>query len=78
MPFILVGNKADLAGQRQVSARDAELLARDWGCPYVETSAKTRQNVDEVYARLMRAIRDGRRAQQAPEAKKKGSGCVIL
>lgn len=62
-PFLLVGNKTDLDNRRAVSQDTALELARQWGVPYVETSAKTRQNVDQVFIELMRMIRD-RRAQQ--------------
>jgi len=48
VPFILVGNKMDLDGKRQVSVDKAQSCARQWNVPYVETSAKTRDNVDKV------------------------------
>ena len=48
IPFLLVGNKTDLAERRQVSVTDAEAKAQQWHVPYVETSAKTRTNVDKV------------------------------
>ncbi|CAG8453715.1 7276_t:CDS:2 [Acaulospora morrowiae] len=57
IPFILVGNKADLAQKRRVSTEEAIARAREWQCTYYETSAKTRQNVDEVYNDLMRKIK---------------------
>ena len=50
VPFILVGNKADLDSKRKVSADEAEVRAQQWDVPYVETSAKTRANVDKVRA----------------------------
>lgn len=64
IPFLLVGNKTDLNNRRMVSQETALELARQWGVPYVETSAKTRQNVDQVFIELMRMIRD--RRQQDP------------
>ncbi|XP_004695143.1 PREDICTED: GTPase HRas isoform X4 [Condylura cristata] len=42
VPMVLVGNKSDLAA-RTVDAPQAQELARSYGIPYVETSAKTRQ-----------------------------------
>lgn len=42
MPMVLVGNKCDLAA-RTVESRQAQDLARSYGIPYIETSAKTRQ-----------------------------------
>lgn len=57
IPFILVGNKSDLGERRQVSATQARDKAESWRVPYVETSAKTRENVDKVFYDLMREIR---------------------
>lgn len=48
IPFLLVGNKGDLEEKRKVTLADAQSRAQQWGVPYVETSAKTRENVDKV------------------------------
>jgi Ras-related protein Ral-A len=48
IPFLLVGNKCDLDDRRRVPAKLAEERATEWRVPYVETSAKTRMNVDKV------------------------------
>lgn len=48
IPFLLVGNKADLEERRQVTVEEAHQRAQQWNVPYVETSAKTRANVDKV------------------------------
>lgn len=48
IPLLLVGNKSDLEERRQVSAEEAAQKASEWGVQYVETSAKTRANVDKV------------------------------
>ncbi|XP_013790941.2 ras-related protein Ral-A-like isoform X2 [Limulus polyphemus] len=48
IPFLLVGNKADLEYKRQVPVEEAKTKAHQWNVPYVETSAKTRANVDKV------------------------------
>jgi Ras-related protein Ral-A len=48
IPFLLVGNKSDLDEKRKVSLTEANARAQQWGVPYVETSAKTRDNVDKV------------------------------
>ena len=50
VPFILVGNKMDLDAKRQVSLDTAQNCAHQWNVAYVETSAKTRGNVDKVLA----------------------------
>jgi len=58
VPLVLVGNKADLAGSdRRISLEQAQQRAESWGAPYVETSAKTRMNVDKVFYDLMRDVR---------------------
>jgi len=57
IPFILVGNKCDLNEKRKVSQSEAQSRAESWRVPYVETSAKTRENVDKVFFDLMREIR---------------------
>ena len=49
IPFLLVGNKMDLEERRQVSVDEAQARAAEWNVSYVETSAKTRGNVDKVW-----------------------------
>ena len=45
---ILFGNKSDLLNERQVYKEDAEKLANDLGCKYIEGSAKTGININEA------------------------------
>lgn len=45
---MVVGNKSDLEERRQVPVDEARGKAEEWGVQYVETSAKTRANVDKV------------------------------
>lgn len=45
----LVGNKADLAGIRRVSAEEAQRSAADGGMVFIETSAKTGLGVEQVF-----------------------------
>lgn len=74
----MVGNKVDLAHLRKVDASEGQRLAEEWNCPYIETSAKTRQNVDEVYCTLMRQIVKKKEIIQQEETKSKKSSCQIL
>ncbi|KAG2173904.1 hypothetical protein INT44_000017 [Umbelopsis vinacea] len=78
VPFILVGNKVDLEHLRKVTFNDAAALADEWNCKYIETSAKTRQNVDEVYTELMRQIRNRKAKQEKLEGKSSSGKCTIL
>ncbi|OQR80353.1 ras-related protein ralB-B isoform X1 [Tropilaelaps mercedesae] len=48
-PILLVGNKADMEYQRQVSRKEAEALASSWGIEYIECSAKIEDNVTDAY-----------------------------
>ncbi|KAJ1990265.1 hypothetical protein H4R33_001769 [Dimargaris cristalligena] len=58
VPMVLVGNKYDLATRnyRQVSIEEAQELALSWNAMYVETSAKTGENVETAYKELLRLI----------------------
>lgn len=48
IPLLLVGNKCDLQDKRKVPLAECQQRATSWNVPYVETSAKTRENVDKV------------------------------
>lgn len=83
IPFLLVGNKCDLTDKRQVTSEEAMEKAQEWGVPYVETSAKTRENVDKVFFDLMREIRSRKMDEGSKPAGKKKKGrirrkCLIL
>ncbi|KAF9360864.1 hypothetical protein BGX34_007464 [Mortierella sp. NVP85] len=78
IPFILVGNKADLTQHRKVDFNDAHARAEEWGCPYFETSAKTRANVEEVYTALMRKIQERKDTAKDRERRNRRGRCMIL
>jgi len=61
---LLVGNKADLVDQREVSEEVAAQYADSLGIPFVETSSKTAANVDTAFLMLTRALVAAR--QQEP------------
>ncbi len=50
--LILVGNKCDLELSREVSREEAEQLAQELGLTYMETSAKTGENVNDAFRML--------------------------
>ncbi|MCJ1316132.1 Ras GTPase [Xylographa vitiligo] len=56
-PIIIVGNKCDLDGDREVSTQEGEAMARGFGCKFIETSAKSRINVDNAFYEIVREIR---------------------
>jgi len=51
--MILLGNKSDL--ERQVDRAEAEDLAKRLGCDYLETSAKTGDNVEKAFKYIAKA-----------------------
>ncbi|KEQ77471.1 ras-domain-containing protein, partial [Aureobasidium namibiae CBS 147.97] len=57
VPIVLVGNKSDLEEDRAVSRAAAFAVSSGWGnVPYYEASARTRQNVTEVFVDVCRQI----------------------
>lgn len=54
--ILVVGNKCDLQS-RAIDVKAASDLAKQYGVPFIETSAKTRQGVDEAFYTLVREIR---------------------
>jgi len=72
IPIVIVGNKCDLADQRVITTEQGEILATKFNGKYIESSAKTRINVDEIFHTLIRLI------MATNPGKKKGRGCTVL
>jgi GTPase KRas protein len=53
----LLGNKADLEDEREVSREEGEACAKSMGCTFREGSVKTRINIDESVEELVKKIR---------------------
>jgi Ras-related protein Rap-2C len=56
VPILLVGNKKDMDSLREVQPVEGVALAQQWGCPFVEASAKSRQNVNDVFVEIVREM----------------------
>jgi GTPase KRas protein len=67
IPLMLVGNKCDKVTEREVSRDEGAAMARQMGCDFIETSAKTCVNVERSFysvVKLIRSQRDGQRKQK--------------
>ena len=74
----VVGNKIDLP-RREVDAKLAQGYAKNHHMPYIETSAKTRQGVDDAFYTLVREIRhwvssSGERARERGRERERDRG----
>ncbi|KAL7683478.1 putative small GTP-binding protein [Plasmopara halstedii] len=85
VPIVLVGNKCDLDAQRQVATNEGKELARQWGCAFMETSAKERILNEECFYQVVREIRKSERPMRVERPqptkkpqKKSGLKCTIL
>jgi Ras-related protein Ral-A len=84
VPFILIGNKCDLSDSREVSQSQAQNLAENRKVPYVETSAKTNENVDKAFFDLLRKVHVRKpnsnitTEENSPPQKPKKKKCIIL
>jgi len=83
--FMLVGNKCDKQYEREVSREEGVAMARDFGCRFLETSAKTAENVEKLFKDLVRLLRSSKEVDRvvpapAPPVKppKPRFKCVIL
>ena len=71
VPVLLVGNKSDLEHLREVSTSEGHSLAQSWGCPFLEASAKSTLNVNEVFIEIVREM-------NCTPVKDKNGCCIIL
>ena len=80
--IFLIGNKIDLEEQRKISKEKGVELAEEYKIPFFEASAKSGENVDEVFKALYRKISEvygdmekERGAKLIKKQKNKGKCC---
>jgi len=83
VPLVIAGNKCDLRDHNddsQVTKELAQDLAKQWGCPFFETSAKDKINNEECFYEVVREIRKAEKEIGGPNDPAEGCGgcCSIL
>ncbi|ELP94968.1 hypothetical protein EIN_251120 [Entamoeba invadens IP1] len=89
VPIVLVANKSDLESDRQVPKECGEDLAKKWGVPYLEVSAKENINIRRIFETVVKEMKkkpiisvttqNAAAAQKATKGKhKKGKKCVVV
>lgn len=76
VPMVLVGNKTDLEAERVVGKEQGQNLARHFNCAFMETSAKAKIHVNDVFYDLVRQINKKSPKKDVPKPRK--TKCVIL
>ncbi|MEQ2247700.1 Ras- protein Rab-26 [Ilyodon furcidens] len=81
--LMLLGNKADATHNRVVKREDGEKLAKEFGVPFMETSARSGLNVELAFTDVARELKH--RSMKDPSEKfklheyvnmeMKGAGC---
>jgi len=56
--IVLIGNKCDLTDKRVVETEKGRELAKEYGIPFFETSAKADINVQEAFSALVKQVCD--------------------
>lgn len=73
-PVVLIATKSDLEQEREVSLTEGMEKAKLLGCPFFETSAKTRTNIEEPVFELIRMITK----TKSKGAKPKKTKCIVM
>ena len=72
--IVLVSNKIDLKDERIYTRSEGIQLAKEIGCSYIETSAKTRENIDEMFEEAIKLCIVDKLKEETNESKK--SNCI--
>ena len=71
IPKFVVGNKIDDKNNRKVTREEGEEFAKENGLLYYECSAKTGENINEIFGKLVQIIHDKYGEENKKEAKLK-------
>ncbi|KAK7204781.1 ras-like GTPase Ras2 [Myxozyma melibiosi] len=68
VPAIVVGNKSDSVGERQVSSAEGSQLAKQIGCEFFESSARNDINITRAFTQILKIATQTRAAKSAAAA----------
>lgn len=74
--LILVGNKSDMTDKRVISTEQGKQLADELGIPFIEASAKTRDNVEETFFSLARRVKENMHTEDRSQSAGGANGSV--
>merc|ERR1711869_17601 len=77
---LLVGNKSDLTSKKVVDHATAKAFADEIGIPFLETSAKSAENVEQAFMRMAQEIKKQMASQPAmnqPNTVRPGEGRAL-
>ena len=69
VPIVICATKCDLCSERVIQDSEIEALKSQLPVQYMETSAKSRHNVNEAFSQLVKMIKP---------ASPKSSKCVLI
>jgi small GTP-binding protein len=53
VPRVLIANKSDLNNRREITIEAGKKLAKEINCPFIEVSARNRDNIDRLFHTLL-------------------------
>ena len=78
-PTYLVGNKLDLGSQRKVSVAEGAKIAEDLKLAFMEVSAKSNTNIEELFEGIARSVLEHKIAKQkASEGNDEAKRCSLM
>ncbi|KAJ5070008.1 ras-like protein [Anaeramoeba ignava] len=84
-PKILIGNKSDLTMKREVSIKEGKELAKKLNCKFIETSAKTGENINQLFYETilleierLKTIEEENLNQKKKKKKNKKGKCFLM
>jgi len=80
IPIMLIGNKADLEKIRKVATEKGKAFAAQHKMGFMEASAKTNTNINEIFIDLVRRIRQWRDSHpdKTPQKAPKKRTCLLF